>query len=242
MAEMRKFAVFDIDGTLIRWQLFHAIVHHLGVKGYIDQDTHENIKAARMTWKKRNTTDGFSAYERTLVHAYRDTLTTIKPTDYQTIVDEVFDEYKDQTFVYTRNLVRSLKRQGYLLFAISGSQEDIIQKIAEYYEFDAAIGSQLEQENGTFTGRLFTPVHEKAEALDKLVVQFGATYEQSIAVGDSMSDVPMLSAVKNPIVFNPNKELFETAQTNNWKIIVERKDMVYELENYSGQYVLAKTD
>lgn len=242
MNDLRKFAVFDIDGTLIRWQLFHAIVHHLGTKGYIDPETHEAIKAARMIWKKRNTNDGFEQYEQLLVHAYRDLLSSINPKQYHEIVSEVFEEYKDQTFVYTRNMVRQLKREGYLLFAISGSQEDIIQKLAEYYDFDAAIGTQLEMQDKAFTGRLITPVHEKAEALDKLVNQFGATYTGSIAVGDSMSDAPMLSVVQNPIVFNPNQALFETAQTKGWKIVVERKNMIYELESHDGRYVLAQTN
>jgi phosphoserine phosphatase len=44
--------------------------------------------------------------------------------------------------------------------------------------------------------------------------------------------------VENPIAFNPEKKLFDYAQGKNWKIVLERKNMVYELENKNGQYEL----
>ena len=37
---MNKFAVFDIDGTLIRWQLYHAIADELAKSGHIDAETY----------------------------------------------------------------------------------------------------------------------------------------------------------------------------------------------------------
>lgn len=239
MTEKPKFAVFDIDGTLIRWQLFHAIVHHLGKHGHIPLSTHTTIKTARMTWKNRGGTDSFSAYEHVLVHAYKDALKGIKPSDYNTIVAEVFDEYKDQTFVYTRDLVQKLKKQGYLLFAISGSQQEIIQKLARHHGFDAAIGATLTQANGQFTGEIQSPVHNKAAALEQLVKQSGATYSQSIAVGDSESDIPMLQAAVTAIAFNPSAGLYKAARLNGWDIVVERKNVIYELKAQNAAYVLA---
>jgi phosphoserine phosphatase len=49
----------------------------------------------------------------------------------------------------------------------------------------------------------------------------------------------MLSMVKQPIAFNPTKELFKTAQQNGWEIVIERKNMIYKLEVKNGSYVLA---
>ena len=239
MAEQRKFAVFDIDGTLIRWQLFHAIVHHLGKHGHIPPSTHEAIKAARMTWKNRGGNDGFRAYESVLVHAYKAALQDIAPESYQLIVEEVFDEYKDQTFVYTRDLVKSLRKQGYLMFAISGSQQDIIQKLATYHGFDDAIGATLEQQEGRFTGAINTPVLDKPTALHKLISKHNATLRGSIAVGDSESDISMLQVAETAIAFNPSAGLFEAAKESGWKIIVERKNVIYQLEAQDGSYILA---
>ena len=49
----RPFAVFDIDGTLIRWQLYHAIADALAKKGLIDAKTYSAIPGPPIEWKKR---------------------------------------------------------------------------------------------------------------------------------------------------------------------------------------------
>ena len=230
MASQKKFAVFDIDGTLIRWQLFHAIVHALGKRGHILRRTHDRIHTARMEWKNRNTNEGFTAYETVLVEAYLQALTSIDPADYAAIVDDVYEEFKDQTFTYTRDLVRSLKEQGYLLFAISGSQHEIVEKVALHHGFDAAIGARLEVKDGAYTGHVDTPIFDKKAALDTLVAQYNATYKDSYAVGDSSTDAPMLQVVTYPIAFNPDQKLYATARAHRWPIVVERKNVIYELE------------
>jgi phosphoserine phosphatase len=39
----------------------------------------------------------------------------------------------------------------------------------------------------------------------------------------------MLEAVENPIAFNPNQTLYNHAKKRGWEIVVERKDVIYEL-------------
>ena len=234
----RRFAVFDIDGTLIRWQLFHAIVHHLGKRGYIPEAAHARIRAARAEWKRRTTDHGFGASEMVLVQEYIAALKNIEQADYDAIVQEVFDEYKDQTFTYTRDLIAKLKTEGYMLLAISGSQFEIIEKLAQHFGFDAAVGATLEQIDGKYSGVIDTPIFDKAAVLKRLIDEHDLTTDGSYAVGDSKSDVPMLEMVENPVAFNPDKEFFEIAKSHDWKIVVERKNMVYGLAPLDGRYVL----
>jgi phosphoserine phosphatase len=85
----RRFAVFDIDGTLIRWQMFHAIVHHLGKQGYISAAAHNRIREARAQWKRRTTNSGFATYETVLVQEYIAALKDIDQANYEQIVQEV---------------------------------------------------------------------------------------------------------------------------------------------------------
>lgn len=238
--DKRRFAVFDIDGTLIRWQLFHAIVHHLGKRGYIPEAAHVRIREARAEWKRRTTDTGFPTYETVLVQEYIAALRNVDQADYNLIVQEVFDEYKDQTFTYTRDLIAKLKGEGYMLLAISGSQYEIIDKLARHFGFEAAVGATLEQIDGKYSGVIDSPIFDKAKVLRQLIAEHGLTTEGSYAVGDSKSDVPMLEIVDNPVAFNPDKEFFQIAKGHGWKIVVERKNMVYELEPSDGRYVLVQ--
>jgi len=235
----RPFAVFDIDGTLIRWQLYHSVADTLARLGHMDPKLHQRIKDARMVWKRR--AGGFSDYERELIAVYDQTITGLDREQLEAAVTVVFNEYKDQTYTYTRDLIAELRQYNYLIFAISGSQQEIVAKIADYYGFDDFASSIYEYADGRFTGKKQVVAWDKKTALDQLVKKHGTTYKGSLAIGDSHSDIALLEVVENPIAFNPDKSLYEEAIESNWKIVVERKNMVYQLENKKGVYELVQT-
>src|SRR6266550_3580667 len=101
---MRKFAVFDIDGTLIRWQLYHAIADTLAAKGNIDPEVYKTMKQARMAWKRRSG-GSFRDYERQVIEVYEAVLTTLSFEQFESAIEAVFEEYKDQVYTYTRDLI-----------------------------------------------------------------------------------------------------------------------------------------
>lgn len=69
----------------------------------------EAINDARMEWKNRRTNEGFHSYEQLLVEHFITALPSIDTGIYDQVIQEVFDEYKDQIFTYTRDLVQQLK-------------------------------------------------------------------------------------------------------------------------------------
>lgn len=240
MSKSQAFAVFDIDGTLIRWQLYHALADALAKNGHIDAKTYGSIRDARLQWKQRSGPQSFSAYQVYVVKAYEAALLKLSEKQLHQAVDDVFSEYKDQVYTYTRDLIKELKAKGYLLFAISGSQLEIVAKIASYYGFDEHIGTHYAVKAGKLVKSF--PAADKKAALAAMVSKHRASYSGSIAVGDSAGDIPMLQAVEQPIVFNPEDKLFEYAKRKGWNIILERKNMVYQLEKQDGHYILAKTN
>lgn len=241
-AVRRPFAVFDIDGTLIRWQLYHAIADTLVKLDYLDSKEYGAVRDARMQWKRRTGPEAYKIYERQLVTAYEKILLSLSVKQFNEAAKIVFEEYKDQVYTYTRELISKLKREDYLLFAISGSQTEIVKKIAEYYGFDDFIGTYYHHEEGRFTGAMTIHLGGKDLILKELITKHHATLEGSIAVGDSTNDISMLEVVEQPIAFNPEKKLFDHAKSQGWKIIVERKNMIYELEAINDKYYLRHTN
>jgi HAD superfamily hydrolase (TIGR01490 family) len=241
MAGQRPFAAFDIDGTLIRWQLYHALVDHLAKQGHSDSKSWSRIHESRMSWKTRSHAEAFKAYEHELINVYDKILMSLKVSQFNDVVSAVFEEYKDQVYVYTRDLIKELKAKNYLLFAISGSQTEIVGKIAGYYGFDDFSGSLYEQKHGNFTGKVTLPHLNKDKVLNELMVKHNASVEGSFAVGDSVGDSRMMEIVQHPIAFNPEAKLFEVAKERGWKVVVERKNIIYELESENGKYQLVQT-
>ncbi|HRV75994.1 MAG: HAD family phosphatase [Candidatus Nomurabacteria bacterium] len=225
----KKFAVFDIDGTLIRWQLYHALVDRLAKKGYLGEGVYEKIQEARMDWKVRNNEDGFYRYEIKLIEAFEDTVEGLEEKVFLEIVEDVFEQYKDQVYIYTRELIKDLKYKDYFLIFISGSHNELVQKLADYYGFDDFVGTHYAREGSKLKKDVFVASHHKKDLLKNFIKKHNLSYEDSYAVGDTSSDAPMLEIVENAIAFNPDKKLYELAKANNWKIVVERKNVVYEI-------------
>jgi len=236
---MKKFAVFDIDGTLIRWQLYHAIADVLAKKGYIDAESYADMREARMYWKRRSHANSFKDYEKSVVAAYDKAVTKLTVDQFLEAANLIFEEYKDQVYTFSRSLIDDLKRKNYTLLAISGSQKEIVQLIADYYGFDDCVGSTYERKDNSFTGRKQIASQDKSTILRELVEKHGLNMKGSIAVGDTESDIPMFEMVEQPIALNPTRGLFEHAKRQGWKVVVERKNMVYELRrDKDGQYIL----
>lgn len=238
----KKFAVFDIDGTLIRWQLYHAVVDRLAKQGELEGDAHEKIHAARMRWKNRESSSSFKEYESEVVKQFDAAIRSLKPRQFEAVASEIIEEYKSQVYVYTRDLMKKLKQKGYTLIAISGSQQELVQRIAEHYGFDICRGSEYIKEDGKFTGKKIMPAHNKDEVLKDIIKKHSLGIEESYAVGDSKSDASMLELVERPIAFNPDAELFTIASQNKWPVVIERKNMIYRLEYRDGNYILAETN
>jgi phosphoserine phosphatase len=98
------------------------------------------------------------------------------------------------------------------------------------------IGSQYIIENGVFNGT-FIPMWDsesKNRAIDKFIEKYDIDLSKSYAYGDTNGDINMLRRVGNPVAINPTKELLANINndpiiSNTAKIIVERKDIIYEL-------------
>jgi HAD superfamily hydrolase (TIGR01490 family) len=234
----QPFAVFDIDGTVIRWQLYHAINDALAQKGIIDKQSFEQVRAARMDWKRRTGDESFHDYEQALVRVFERTLAGLSVHDLSVAAEEVFDEYKDQVYTYTRDLIRTLKAKQYLLFAISGSPDIIIEKLVQYYGFNDYAASHYEAQGDRFTGNTTISIGKKAELLQQLIDKHHATQAGSIGVGDGEGDIAMLNMVEQAIAFNPSKKLVAHATQHHWPIIVERKNVTYSLNYQNGNYQL----
>lgn len=236
---MKKFAAFDIDGTIFRSGLYREIVYELLANDQIPNEIIKDFSDFEMDWKKRRSDMAFRQYEQAMAEAVDRVLPQVKIVDFEKAAEKVLDRLGEYVYVYTRNLISNLKEQGYVMVAISGSQEELVKLFAEKYGFDIWVGQHYKRGDTCYTGEIFKTHKGKDAILSRLAEEHSLDLSNSIAVGDSSGDIGMLSIVKTPIAFNPEKELFAAAKTNGWKIVVERKNMIYELDPYEQSYILA---
>ncbi len=240
----QKFAAFDIDGTLFRSGLYREVAYELMKMGALSQEILDETTLKNREWRHRTHGNAFEEFDMLVVDRVDNALTELRIDDYEEAAQMVIEKRADNVYVYTRNLLRHLKEQGYFLIAISGSQVELVEPFATKYGFDAWIGQQWERGDEYFTGNIIKTHTGKDKILENMIKMYDLTLKDSYAVGDSNGDVGMLHMVDYPIAFNPTAELYEKAVDNGWTIAIERKNMIYTLKKGpdDGAYVLAQTD
>jgi HAD superfamily hydrolase (TIGR01490 family) len=226
----RKVAAFDIDGTIFRSSLLIEVTDALVAQGVFPKSVPEVYKRAKENWLNRK--GHYDKYIWAVIKAFDKNIAGIHYRDFKKIARVVVNNQEDRVYRYTRDLVKDLKRRGYFLLAISHSPKDIVDEFAKRLGFDKVYGRLIEMnDDGTFTGetKLSDLIMNKDKVLKRAVERENLTLTGSYAVGDTESDIPLLKMVKNPICFNPNMKLYKHARRQGWKVVAERKDVIYKL-------------
>lgn len=240
-SQKQPFAAFDIDGTLFRSGLYREVAFELVRMGAMPESILKRIADKETAWKKRAHGNAFVEFDEAVAEAFDAELPRLKIAYFDLAAEKVLKAHKDNVYVYTRDLARELKSQGYYLIAISGSQLEVVEPFATYYGFDTCVGQSFERGDEFFTGHIQKTHTGKDKHLKQLIKQHGLTTKDSIAIGDAAGDVEMLSLAERPIAFNPEKNLYAVAEKNGWDIVVERKNMIYEMRQIYGVYQLHQT-
>jgi len=230
MGNPRKFAAFDVDGTIFRSSLLIELVEELVEAGLFPPTARIDYRSPFQRWLDRE--DSYEKYIDAIVETFNKNIKGVYYGDFVEVVKKLIDEKKNRTYVYTRELVRNLKKRGYFLLAISGSPKGVLDSFCRELGFDKVYGRFYELGPGDrFTGQIVDEhfIANKTNVIHRAIAKENLTKDGSIAVGDTDDDISMLEAVAKPICFNPNKKLYRYAKINQWPIIVERKDVIYRI-------------
>lgn len=227
---MKKVAIFDIDGTIFRSSLLIEITEALIDAGIFRRSARKKYALEYQNWLDRK--DSYEKYIDKVVKVFEANIKGVRHKDFLRISKKVITAKQSHTYQYTRGLIKELKKKDYFLLAISNSPKLIADDFCKQLGFDKTYGRMYELDaKGAFTGKIMhlEMISDKAKVLKRAVEKENLTIKNSIAVGDTESDIPMFKVVDEPICFNPNKKLFAVAKKKRWKVVVERKDMFYEI-------------
>lgn len=225
-----KLAIFDIDGTIFRKNLHFELITELVYSGVFTKTSKEEIQSLYGKWVNQKHT--YEQHRDKMVDLYRKNIVGCKESQIKKAAQKVVSLNAQRVYIFTKDLIKKLRGEGYYLVVISGSPIEIVKEYAEHLKFDKFFGSIYElDEKGFYTGgEIFVPVEDKGKIVKKLVREEDFSFKDSYGVGDTQSDAKFLELVENPIAFNPNKNLKKIAEEKGWKIFAERKDVIYEIQ------------
>jgi len=131
----------------------------------------------------------------------------------QKLVHRLFPEAKD--------CIEQHKKTGDLVVLVSGSVDFVIAPLAKFLGADNVLCVSLKSNNGYYTGEIIGDSitdEGKAIAIKHIAENLGIDLSQSYAYGDSISDLPMLKCVGNPVAVNPDHNLNKIAIQKGFSI------------------------
>jgi len=230
MLKKRPVAVFDIDGTLFRSSLLSELVEELVKRDIFPVAARKSYMDAHEDWLNRK--GEYGPFIQKVVLAFGKYAKGLPYGELADVAGEIIEAKRDRVYRYTRDLIDELKKKDYYLLAISHSPKFIVDGFAYELGFNKSYGTFYDTgASNRFTGEIIDEhlIMNKASVLARAMEKEGLTVSGSYGVGDTESDISMLTMVENPIAFNPNRLLYRHAKKHDWKIIVERKDVIYEI-------------
>lgn len=224
----KKLAVFDIDGTIFRKNLHFELINELVFAGVFRKEVKNELQKLYGHWLNHEGT--YEAYRNKLVSLYEEHIKGCKQSDIVYASKKVAQFHAKRIYIFANRMIKRM-RKNHTMLIISGSPSEIVGEYADIFNFDAHYGSVYELDNcKKYTGNvIFEPTIDKGAVVRQFIAENNIGLEDSFGIGDTESDAKFLELVDNPIAFNPNMNLRKIAKERNWQVVVEKKDIIYEM-------------
>src|SRR5690349_9044010 len=138
------------------------------------------------------------------------------------IVRETLEEVLSPIiYAEAAELIEQHHAEGRKTVIISSSPIETVEPLGEYLGVDAVIATRARlDDDGRYTGdlELYAYGPHKADAIREMAVTAGIDLARSYAYSDSITDLPMLELVGNPVVVNPDRDLLRVARDREWEV------------------------
>jgi HAD superfamily hydrolase (TIGR01490 family) len=218
--EGRSAAFFDLDRTLMAGSSGLPWARAATKAGLVSRRQMARWGVDALRFRLRGSTD--EATERLLAEikqVFRGTsarqIARMAPEVLVGVLPRIYPEMLEE--VYTH------QDAGRPTFIVSAAGDELVQLLARILYMDGGIGTAYEVgEDGLFTGEIggtFMYGEGKVEAMRRFAAEHEIDLEASYAYSDSASDLPMLRAVGNPVVVNPDENLAGIAREQGWRVM-----------------------
>ena len=220
----QRLALFDLDNTLLDGDSDHAWGEFLIDRGLVDKKIHR----ARNDQFYRDYLD-----ENLDIFAY--VAFTLEPilrytNEQRNSLRKDFMKYSINSMILNkaRNLIDKHKSQGDLCIIITATNSFITKPIANAFKIDNLIATEVETAEEYLTGRILgTPCYQDGKVV-KLKQWLAAQSDNlsianSVFYSDSVNDLALLEAVKEPIAVDPDRKLLQISRDRNWQILSLRE-------------------
>lgn len=211
-------AFFDVDNTIMRG----ASIYHFA-RGMARRKYFTIGQVASFAYKQLKFVTSGSEDLEDIASITAGALSFVEGRDVAELTalgEEIFDEITDRLIPGTLALAQQHLDAGHEVWLVTATPVEVASILARRLGLTGALGTVSEIVDGKYSGRLVgKPLHglAKAEAVRALAEREHLDLAQCWAYSDSANDIPMLSAVGNPVAVNADPTLRAHARENGWR-------------------------
>jgi HAD superfamily hydrolase (TIGR01490 family) len=214
----RGAAFFDLDKTLMAGSSGMQFARIAARHGIVGRRQLASWAVEHLRYRLRGTTD---ARTTEVLRVARELITGVPVRSLERMNPEVMAAILPRIYPQMLEEVYAHQDAGRATFIVSAAGNGVVESLAQVLGMDGGIGTSYEVDgDGVFSGRFDGPFvygPGKVEAMESFAASHGIDLADSYAYSDSISDLPMLRAVGNPVVVNPDPPLAEIARAEGWQ-------------------------
>jgi HAD superfamily hydrolase (TIGR01490 family) len=138
------------------------------------------------------------------------------------IVRETLHEIVDPlVYAEAADLIEAHRAAGREIVIVSSSGAEMVEPIGEMLGVDRVVATRMVTVEGRYSGEIdfYAYGENKAEAMRQVAAEGGYDLADCYAYSDSITDLPMLSAVGHPTAVNPDRGLRKAALERGWPVL-----------------------
>ncbi|MFC7309322.1 HAD family hydrolase [Streptomyces monticola] len=211
----RRIAFFDVDETLLAGKGMLSFWHFWSARLALCGSVPATPRSA-------------GADRETLNRAYFTLFAGVPLVQLESAARQWYEEYRGGPDAYLPETVNALlwhRASGHEIALVTGSAEALVRPLAEDLGAHHMLATEvLTDAAGALTGEVRQPMigAAKLTAAAALIRRRGVRARDCFAYGDHSSDLPLLSAVGNPVAVGDDPVLTARAATEGWRLIEAR--------------------
>ncbi|MEY3441441.1 MAG: hypothetical protein RL493_679 [Pseudomonadota bacterium] len=211
-------ALFDLDNTILAGDSDYNWSRFLIQEGYLDGAIHAEKNEKFYADYKAGTLDIYAFVEFQFKPLARNPRTVLN----QLLKKYVEEVIKPMITEKARVLVKRHQEEGDLIIVITATNSFITKPIAELFGIENLIGTDPEEKEGEFTGKVSGLPSFKEGKVTRLEAWLKgknlslASFENSYFYSDSHNDLPLMQKVTHPVAVDSDDVLSEYAKSKGW--------------------------
>jgi HAD superfamily hydrolase (TIGR01490 family) len=216
----RAAAFFDLDKTLMAGSSGMQFARVAARRRIVGRRQLASWAVEHLRYRLRGTTDARTAE---VLRVARELIAGVPATTIERMGPDVMAAILPRVYPQMLDEVYAHQDAGRATFIVSAAGNGVVESLAHVLGMEGGIGTRYEVDaEGNYTGRFEGPFvygAGKVEAMQAFAAEHGIDLDASYAYSDSLSDLPMLRAVGNPVAVNPDPPLAEIARGEGWQVL-----------------------